>query len=109
MVIQHEVEHEGEVNRIKRHPKLSHLIATRTPLGDVHVFDKTRFKTGRVKVPPCLVLAGHETEGYSIEWNPHKENMMVGGSFDGKLTMWDIQNRGESNKKLYPICEFPFH
>jgi histone-binding protein RBBP4 len=61
IIVQHEVEHEGEVNRIKHHPKKTNLIATRTPLGEVHIFDKTKFKTGRVKITPSLILAGHET------------------------------------------------
>ena len=59
-------------------------------------------------MPPCMVLAGHETEGYAIEWNPHKECIMVGGSFDGKLTMWDL-NSNKENKKVYPICHFNYH
>jgi hypothetical protein len=31
--IMFEVEHQGEVNKIKHHPKKTNLIATRTPLG----------------------------------------------------------------------------
>jgi hypothetical protein len=59
IVVQHEIEHDGEVNRIKHHPKKTNLIATRTPLGEVHIFDKTGFKTGKNKVSPAIVLVGH--------------------------------------------------
>lgn len=64
--MQHEIEHDGEVNRIKHNPKINNLIATRTPLGEIHVFDKMKFKTGRIKLPPTMVLVGHETEGYAL-------------------------------------------
>lgn len=33
IIVQHEVEHDGEVNRIRHHPKKTSLIATRTPKG----------------------------------------------------------------------------
>ena len=59
IVVQHEIEHDGEVNRIKHHPRKTNLIATRTPLGEVHIFDKTTFKTGRVNVSPAIKLMGH--------------------------------------------------
>ena len=51
---------------IKHHPKKTNLIATRTPLGEVHIFDKVMFKTGRVKVDPKIKLSGHDSEGYSL-------------------------------------------
>jgi histone-binding protein RBBP4 len=77
IVVQHQIEHDGEVNRIRHHPKRTNLIATRTPLGQIHIFDKIRFGTASksvkpIRVQPSLVLSGHETEGYSLEWNPHK-------------------------------------
>jgi len=108
IVVQHEVEHDGEVNRIKHHPKKTNLIATRTPLGQVHIFDKTTFKTGRVKVNPAIVLMGHETEGYSLEWNPNKHGHIIAGSYDGKLTLWDISTK-EENNKVHPLCYFNHH
>ena len=93
IVVQHEVEHDGEVNRIKHHPKKTNLIATRTPLGEVHIFDKLTFKTGRVKVNPLIVLTGHQCEGYFLEWNPNKDGNIIAGSYDGLLTLWDITAR----------------
>ena len=66
IIMQHEVEHDGEVNRIKHHPKKTNLIATRTPLGEVHIFDKVNFKTGKVKIDPKIKLSGHDYEGYSL-------------------------------------------
>jgi histone-binding protein RBBP4 len=77
IVVQHQIEHDGEVNRIRHHPRRTNLIATRTPLGQIHLFDKVRFGTASksvkpIRVVPSLVLSGHETEGYSLEWNPHK-------------------------------------
>ena len=92
-MIQHEVEHDGQVQRIKHHPKKTNLIATRTPLGEIHIFDKINFKTGRVKIEPKLRLAGHDCQGYSLEWNHNKHGQIVAGSYDGKLTLWDITTK----------------
>ncbi len=108
IVVQHEVEHDGEVNRIKHHPKKTNLIATRTPLGEIHIFDKMTFKSGRVKVAPSIVLVGHETEGYSIQWNPNRDGHIIAGSYDGKLTLWDISAREEKNR-ISPLCYFNYH
>jgi histone-binding protein RBBP4 len=108
IVVQHEIEHDGEINRIKHHPKKTNLIATRTPLGEVHIFDKMTFKTGRVKVNPSIILTGHETEGYSLEWNPNRDGYIIAGSYDGNLTLWDISSR-EQNNRVAPLCYFNHH
>jgi len=62
-------------------------------LGEIHIFDKTKFKPKNNAVQPSIVLAGHETEGYSLEWNPNKEGFIVAGSYDSKLTLWDISSK----------------
>lgn len=113
IVVQHQIEHDGEVNRIRHHPKRTNLIATRTPLGQIHLFDKIRFGTASksvkpIRVQPSLILSGHETEGYSLEWNPHKEGQLLAGSYDGKLSIWDISSREESNQ-VRPLTYFNFH
>jgi hypothetical protein len=64
IVVQHQIEHDGEVNRIRHHPHKTNLIATRTPLGHIHLFDKVRFGTVSksnkpIRVAPTLVLSGH--------------------------------------------------
>lgn len=66
------------------------------------------FKTGgKVKATPAIILAGHDTEGYALEWNPNKDGHIVAGSYDGKLTLWDISTREE--KKINPLCYFNYH
>lgn len=86
------------------------MIATRTPLGEIHIFDKMKFKSkGKVAYTDQIILSGHETEGYSLEWNPNREGNIIAGSYDGKLTMWDISIKEDNKNKRHPLCYFNYH
>ena len=55
-----------------------------------------------------MVLTGHDTEGYSLEWNHNKDGHIVAGSYDGKLTLWDLTTKEES-LKVKPLSFFEYH
>lgn len=70
--VQMQINHQGEVNRVRYMPQQHKFIATKTVTGEVHLFDY--FKHGGQpltdEVKPDLRLLGHSREGYGLDWNP---------------------------------------
>ncbi len=59
-----------------------------------------------------MILAGHDTEGYALTWNPHKTQQILAGSYDGKLSLWDIKHdtsKVGGVKTYQPTANFEFH
>jgi len=97
--------HEGEVNRARYCPKNHFLVATKGPSPYVYIFDLSKHpsfpKEDEAEFCPQFVLGGHDSEGYGLAWNPHKEGEICSGSEDKKVCLWDINNppKSSSNKK----------
>lgn len=79
------INHEGEVNRARYMPQNPCIIATRTPSGDVLIFDYTKHPSkpdpsGECK--PDLRLKGHLQEGYGLSWNHNVDGHLLSSSDD---------------------------
>jgi histone-binding protein RBBP4 len=92
IVCDQEINHQGEVNKARYMPQSHNLVATKTVSGEVHVFDVFKHTTRPVdkQVRPTLRLTGHKSEGYGLSWNPLREGLLLSGSDDGLLAIWDI-------------------
>ena len=66
--IEHEIPHQGEVNRARYMPQQCNVIATKNINGEVHIYDYNKHST-----KPELKLLGHEKEGYGLSWNPQRK------------------------------------
>lgn len=85
--------HEGEVHRARYMPQNSCVIATKTIDSGVYVFDY-----GHHPMKPCpdeqfnpdLILKGHESDGFGLSWSKFKQGLLLSGSYDEKICMWDI-------------------
>ncbi len=55
----YEVEHPGQVNRIRRNPKMTNLLASRTVSGDILIIDEFKLKRGKNSLKPLANLKGH--------------------------------------------------
>lgn len=73
----------------------------------MHIYDKNKFKLEQKKQTPFRILSGHEAEGFSLEWNRIRSEYIVAGSYDSKLSLWDINSRDKG--KLTPLMDFVFH
>jgi len=84
--------HEGEVNKARYMPQNCSIIATKTPKTDVLIFDYTKLpsKPTDNKVTPYMRLTGHKSEGYGLCWSSLKEGLLMSGSDDTYICMWDI-------------------
>ncbi|KAL0227925.1 hypothetical protein RCL1_004068 [Eukaryota sp. TZLM3-RCL] len=90
-----QIPHPDEVNRARCNPHNPHIIATKDPNGMVNIFDYTRHKTRPKQgdVPkPDIVLTGHSSEGYGLSWAKTQENLIVSGSYDDRVCLWDISS-----------------
>ena len=106
--------HQGEINRARYMPQNPNLIATKTNFNEVHIFDKTKHPNKPSKLSdnkvanPQIVCIGHEKDGYGLDWNPHKEGLLLSGSDDGLICLWDI-NKAKVNQNLSPTHIFTGH
>jgi len=112
--ITQKIPHEGEVNRARYQPSNPNMIATKTRLGDVLVFDRKRHASFPVdrdeKCSPLLRLTGHDKEGYGLAWNPHASmsNHILSAGFDNLVCHWDI-SAGADQAKLTPYRTYTAH
>ena len=106
--IETRITHDGEVNRARVMPQKFNIIATKTPSGEVHIFDyhKHQPKPSDTIPRPDMRLLGHTKEGYGLNWSPVREGYLLSGSDDHKVCLWDVKSNATS---LNPIRIFEDH
>lgn len=104
--IQQSILHDGEVNRARYMPQNCNLIATKSPSGEVLVFDRTKHPTAPRedddRCRPDITLRGHSKEGYGLAWNatPQGEGHLLSASEDTTVCEWDIKGYTKANSVL---------
>ncbi|KAJ1648483.1 Histone acetyltransferase type B subunit 2 [Dispira simplex] len=128
--------HDGEVNRARYMPQKPDIIGTKTVMGDVYIFDRTRhplqpsglgsggsIKTGTTTTVagqgtdgndgmvcnPEIKLVGHRQEGYGISWNPNVEGMIISASDDQTVCQWDIRGYTRETRVMEPYRVYTGH
>lgn len=106
------INHQGEVNRARYSPFNPNLIATKSSCAEVFVFDRSKHSShpGDSAFKPDLVLTGHTAEGYGLAWNPHasSQGMLLSGSNDSLVCLWDISAAAAAPKKKgVPVTQTP--
>ena len=106
-----QINHQGEVNRARYMPQSHKIIATKTTSSDVHIFDY--FKHGvsptTDEVKPELVLLGHQREGYGLDWNPLQAGLLLSGSDDCKICLWDVNQQNQLADTIDPLLQLDAH
>jgi len=108
----HKINHEGEVNRARYMPQNPYLIATKSAASEVYVFDWSKHSSkpkANGAFEPDLVLKGHTKEGYGLAWSPHEEGLLVSGSDDSLICMWDIGDASKTSHILEPKATYTGH
>ena len=92
-------------------PQSHKIIATKTVSGEVHIFDY--FKHGvnptNDEVKPELVLLGHQREGYGLDWNPKQAGLLLSGSDDSRVCLWDVNQQNQLADTVDPLITFQAH
>ncbi|KAH6787958.1 Transducin family protein / WD-40 repeat family protein [Perilla frutescens var. hirtella] len=84
---------DGEVNRSRCMLQNPALIAAKTNIPEVYVFDSMKQledANGSSSCNPDLRLRGHDKEGYGLSWSSFKEGYLLSGSNDCKICLWDV-------------------
>jgi histone-binding protein RBBP4 len=93
--------HDGEVNRARVNPQNSFQIATKSPLSTVFVFDYSKHSSlstgGPITPKPQYTCYGHTKEGYGLNWSPLVSSLLLSGSDDGKICLWDLSEAKSSD------------
>jgi histone-binding protein RBBP4 len=120
--IRMKIKHEGELNRARYMPQNHFIVATRGPNPEVYIWDLSRHPSMPAddddsKSPFCPqgVCVGHSREGYGLCWSPHKEGLLLSGSEDKSLCLWDVSSitssktRTESGTQFQAVTTFKGH
>jgi histone-binding protein RBBP4 len=75
-------------------PQKYNIIATKTTSGEIHIFDyhKHGVTPTNDEVKPDLRLLGHTKEGYGLAWNPKDPGLLLSGSDDGLVCLWNVNH-----------------
>jgi len=115
--IRMKIKHDGEVNCAKYMPQNHFIVASRGPKPEIYVWDLTKHSSFPDEASdPCPqgVCVAHEKEGYGLCWSPHKEGMLLTGSFDSTVCLWDVNSviatKGQiSGTQVKPFSTFRGH
>ncbi|EIW71564.1 hypothetical protein TREMEDRAFT_60487 [Tremella mesenterica DSM 1558] len=106
------IHHDGEVNKARYMPQNPDLIATKTPKGEVYIFDRTKHESkapvgGECK--PDIRLKGMSKEGFGLSWSPMAEGHILSSGEDGFVAHWDIQAYDKKDPSLQPLRKYTGH
>lgn len=98
--------HDGDVDRARAMPSDPFVIATRmgTLIG-VFNFNAHPLQPrhGETASSPQVLGVGHEEEGYGLDWNLQKPNLLASGGKDGAF-VWNVEV--SAGKEMAPLHHF---
>ncbi|KAK8793401.1 hypothetical protein WA158_004760 [Blastocystis sp. Blastoise] len=100
------------INKARFMPQDPFLIATKTPSGEVHIFDRTKHPSvpRDNEVNPQIRCAGHTAEGYGLAWSSLEKGLLLSGSDDHVVCYWDTNNTARNTAgMLDPVRKFNYH
>ena len=104
--IEVKIRHENEVNKAKVSPHENNIIATQTNNGEIHIFNYFNFPTEPKNdniQEPSKRCKYHTKIGYALSWSNFDKNLLLSGSYDGSVCIWDINSK--NTKPLYAFNE----
>jgi len=89
------IRHRGEINRARYMPQNPFIVATKSPSAEVFIFDISKHPStpeNRSSFCPDHVCYGHAREGYGLCWNPQSAGLLLSGSDDACICLWDVNS-----------------
>ena len=90
-------------------PQNHFIVASRGPHPDIYIWDISKHssfpdeKTPVVLSSPQGVCVGHSKEGYAMAWSPHQSGLLLTGSEDGTVQLWDVTAACASKTRINQI------
>lgn len=109
--------HKGCVNRLRCN-KIGGRVLTSTwsDKGKVHIYDLTTpchavtdqksintYTAQKVAPKPIFTFGGHLTEGYALDWSPHKAGSLASGDCKKNIHIWTMKNQTDWNIDQQPL------
>lgn len=94
--------HTGSINRIRAMPQKPNVVATWADTGKVHIWNidaHTRSldnpsEQAPAEMDPVFSFAGHNDEGYAMDWSPAHEGRLATGGCDKKIFTYSMDQTG---------------
>ncbi len=102
------IEHNGDINKARINPFHDNIIASKSSTRYVYLFDKFKHPTKSENVGPQRTFTGHTAEGYGLTWSKYEDNILISGSDDNLICIWDI-NAQEKEGVIDPLIMFNDH
>lgn len=97
-------------------PSNHFIVASRGPSPEVYVFDLSKhpsFPEKQSTFRPEGVCVGHTKEGYALEWSRKRPGILLTGSDDTTVRMWDVAaattSKSEPGTQIQPMATFSGH
>ncbi|KAJ6237188.1 wd40 repeat family [Anaeramoeba flamelloides] len=97
----HRLKANTEINRARYNPFDPQIIATKNADGKIYLYNLEKEEN------PFAILKGHDKEGYGLSWNKYKQGLLLSGSYDNKICVYDLERFG--SKKIQPKKIFNIH
>lgn len=102
-----------EVNRARFMPQNPDIIASISGGGDAYLYSKSGNINGKSNRLPIATLKSHVENGFGLDWNPLKEGMLITGSDDKTVALWDVNSvlkqANQQNGDVEPLNVLSFH
>jgi WD40 repeat protein len=93
-------------------PQNPQIIASKTPLSDVLIFNIDMHPLGKEQPGDCnpeLRLKGHTREGYGLSWNANANGHLLSAADDHTVCLWNINMQPKEGKNLDALSIYTGH
>ena len=96
-------------------PSNHFIVASRGPNPEVYIFDLSKHPSFPDRQTPFTTQAtcvGHSMEGYALEWSPKRPGILLTGSDDTTVRLWDISAinaKSEPGTQVKAVATFRGH
>jgi histone-binding protein RBBP4 len=93
-------------------PQNPQIIATKTPLSDVLIFNIDTHPLGKEQPGDCnpeLRLKGHTREGYGLSWNANTNGYLLSAADDHTICLWNINMQPKEGRNLDALAIYTGH
>lgn len=106
------INHDGDVNKLTYMPQNPDVIASANNVGDLSIYNRTKHSTvvrnTKVNAPQLRLINKNQdacSEIYAVDWNKQKEGVILSGSMDGLLNVFDIREgyNSRANDCIEPL------